>query len=131
MILKNGLVLIDKTLKRCDVRIDGGKIAQLEDSVGPVEGEEVYDFSDKVITPGFVNTHTHTPMAILKGVAEDLPFNDWLFKTIFPLEERLTSDAAYYGTMISMMEMAKHGVTAFCDMYFHMDTVARAVADFE
>ncbi|HOK33785.1 MAG TPA: amidohydrolase [Fervidobacterium sp.] len=130
MILKNGLVLIDKTLQRCDVRIDGGKIAQLEDSVEPFEGEEVYDFSDKVITPGFVNTHTHTPMAILKGVAEDLSFNDWLFKTIFPLEERLTSDAAYYGTMISMMEMAKHGVTAFCDMYFHMDTVARAVADF-
>jgi len=130
MILKNGLVLVGKTLKRLDVRIDGRKIAQLENSIEPMNGEQVYDFSDKVITPAFVNTHTHTPMALLKGVAEDLSFDDWLFKTILPLEERLTSDAAYYGTMISMMEMAAHGVAAFCDMYFHMDTVAHAVADF-
>ncbi|HUM76759.1 MAG TPA: amidohydrolase family protein, partial [Fervidobacterium sp.] len=130
MILRNGLVLIDKTLKRLDVRIDGKQITQLEEIIEPIQGEQVYDFSDKVITPAFVNTHTHTPMAILKGVAEDLPFNDWLFKTIFPLEERLTSDAAYYGAMVSMMEMAAHGVAAFCDMYFHMDAVAHAVADF-
>jgi len=73
MILRNGLVLIDKTLKRLDVRIDGKQITQLEEIIEPIQGEQVYDFSDKVITPAFVNTHTHTPMAILKGVAEDLP----------------------------------------------------------
>lgn len=130
MILKNGLVLVDKSLKKIDIRIEKGKITQLEDGIKPIIDEQVYDFSDKIITPAFVNTHTHTPMAILKGVAEDLLFNDWLFKTIFPLEERLTSDAAYYGAMVSMMEMAAHGVAAFCDMYFHMDMVAQAVAEF-
>ncbi|MEJ5257426.1 MAG: amidohydrolase [Fervidobacterium sp.] len=130
MVIKNVLVLINGKLERLDIRILNGYINSLGETIISQDREETIDFSGKIITPGFVNTHTHVGMSVLRGYAEDIPFNTWLFERILPAEERLTPEAIYYGSIVSMMEMASHGVVAFCDMYFHEEMVAQAVADF-
>ncbi|QIV78213.1 amidohydrolase [Fervidobacterium pennivorans] len=130
MLLKNGKALIGLELRNCDIRIENGMIKEISENLVPLDNEDVIDLTGKIITPGFVNTHTHVAMSLLRGYAEDLPFKEWLFGKILPAEERLTPEAVYYGSLVSMMEMAAHGVVAFCDMYFHEDMVAKAVADF-
>ncbi|PLV59738.1 amidohydrolase [Thermotoga sp. KOL6] len=88
------------------------------------------DLSGKMIMPALFNTHTHAPMALLRGIAEDLTFEDWLFSKILPVEERLTEKMIYYGTILAQMEMARHGTGGFVDMYFYEEWVAKAVRDF-
>ncbi|WP_448377913.1 amidohydrolase [Fervidobacterium sp.] len=130
MLLKNGKALIGLELRKCDIRIENGIIKEISENLVSLDNEDIIDLTGKIVTPGFVNTHTHVAMSLLRGYAEDLPFKEWLFGKILPAEEKLTPEAVYYGSLVSMMEMASHGVVAFCDMYFHEDMVAKAVADF-
>ena len=91
-------------------------------------GEE-YDGKGKVLSSGFVNLHTHSPMTLLRGYAENLPLDRWLNEKVFPFEDRLNCDRAYYGTMLSIAEMLSSGTTSFTDMYFFGDGVMKAVID--
>lgn len=91
-------------------------------------GEE-YDGKGRVLSSGFVNLHTHSPMTLLRGYAENLPLDRWLNEKVFPFEDRLNCDRAYYGTMLSIAEMLSCGTTSFTDMYFFGDGVMRAVID--
>ncbi|MEN6351593.1 MAG: amidohydrolase [Syntrophomonas sp.] len=89
--------------------------------------EKVIDGRNRVVLPGFINTHTHAAMTLLRGYADDLPLMEWLETKIWPLEAKLTADDIYWGTMLAIVEMIKSGTTTFNDMYFFMDEVARAV----
>ncbi len=91
-------------------------------------GEE-YDGSKKLLSAGFVNLHTHSPMTLLRGYAENLPLQSWLNDRVFPFEDRLNCDRAYYGTMLSIAEMLSCGTTSFTDMYFFGDGVMKAVIE--
>ncbi len=91
-------------------------------------GEE-YDGNKKLLSAGFVNLHTHSPMTLLRGYAENLPLDRWLNDRVFPFEDRLNCDRAYYGTMLSIAEMLACGTTSFTDMYFFGDGVMRAVIE--
>lgn len=91
-------------------------------------GEE-YDGNKKILSAGFVNLHTHSPMTLLRGYAENLPLQSWLNDRVFPFEDRLNCDRAYYGTMLSIAEMLACGTTSFTDMYFFGDGVMKAVCD--
>lgn len=82
-----------------------------------------------LLAAGFVNAHTHAAMTIFRGYGEDLPLSRWLEERIFPAEERLTDRAVYLGTLLSISEMLRCGVTSFSDMYFFCDATARAVAE--
>jgi 5-methylthioadenosine/S-adenosylhomocysteine deaminase len=79
-----------------------------------------------VVLPGLVNVHTHAPMSLLRGLADDLPLMTWLQEHIFPVEAKLTTEIVYHGALLSMMEMIKSGTTSFCDMYLFAQEVARA-----
>ena len=104
-------------------------IAEVGEGEAPqADYERVIDGSNKVVMPGFVNTHTHAAMTLLRGYADDLPLMEWLETKIWPLEARLTSEDVYWGTMLAIVEMLKSGTTAFADMYFFMDETARAVS---
>lgn len=129
MILKNAYVLKswNSDIEKLDIRIEQDKIIEISKNLN---GEDCINLENKLIIPGLVNTHTHVAMSIFRGVAEDLPFNNWLFNIIIPLEEKLTKDIVYFSSLLSMMEMAKNGIVAFCDMYIHEDSTAKAVADF-
>lgn len=91
-------------------------------------GEE-YDGNKKLLSAGFVNLHTHSPMTLLRGYAENLPLQSWLNDRVFPFEDRLNCDRAYYGTMLSIAEMLACGTTSFTDMYFFGDGVMKAVIE--
>ncbi len=82
-----------------------------------------------LIMPGLVNTHTHAPMALFRGLADDLPLMTWLEKHIFPVESTWTPEMIYQATQLSLAEMIKSGTTSFCDMYLFSKEVARATEE--
>jgi len=82
-----------------------------------------------LIMPGLINTHTHAPMALFRGLADDLPLMTWLEKHIFPVESTWTPEMIYQATQLSLAEMIKSGTTSFCDMYLFSKEVARATEE--
>ncbi|MEG0833943.1 MAG: amidohydrolase [Christensenellaceae bacterium] len=85
------------------------------------------DAKNNIVMPGFVNMHTHVPMNLFRCYADDLELMDWLNNKIFPAEDKLTDEIAYWASMSAMCELASAGVTAFNEMYFHIDAIVRAV----
>jgi len=83
----------------------------------------------KVAVPGLINCHTHLPMTLFRGLAEDKPLDSWLKKTIWPLESKLKSGDVYDGALLGCLEIIKSGTTCFADMYFHEDLVAKATKE--
>ena len=77
--------------------------------------------------PGLVNTHTHVPMALFRGVADDVELWVWLTKFIWPAEAaHVTPEFVTWGTRLAAWEMIRTGTTTFADMYFYEDQVAEA-----
>lgn len=91
--------------------------------------DKVIDGRDKVLIPGFINTHTHAAMTLMRGYADDLPLMEWLENKIWPLEAKLNAEYVYWGSMLAILEMIKSGTTTFNDMYFFMEETARAVQE--
>ncbi len=93
------------------------------------KADKIIDASGMAAMPGFINAHTHSSMTLLRGYADDLPLMKWLNEKIWPLEKKLQKEDFYWGAKLCCLEMIKSGTTAFADMYFQMDQVARAVAE--
>lgn len=91
--------------------------------------DRVIDGSGMVALPGLINGHTHTSMSLMRGYGDDIALMKWLQERIWPIEEGLTGEDVYWGSMLSVTEMLKSGTTAFADMYFFMDEVAKAVSE--
>lgn len=121
---KDGTVIEDGA-----VGIRDGKI----DYIGPTEArldekyDRVIDLKGKAVMPGFVNAHNHAAMTMFRNYADDLKLMDWLFNKIFPLEDKLTEEDAYWAVSLAILEMIKSGTTAYCDMYMFMEKTAEAV----
>jgi len=92
-----------------------------------VEADITINAKGKVALPGLINCHTHVPMTLFRGIAEDQPLDVWLKETIWPLEAKLRQEDVYVGALLGCLEMIKSGTTCFADMYFHEDMVAKAV----
>ena len=90
---------------------------------------ETWDLAGKVVIPGLINTHTHAAMTLLRGYADDMALMEWLEKKVWPFEAHLTPEDVYIGTLVACAEMIRSGTTVFADMYFHMEVVAKAVAE--
>jgi len=81
---------------------------------------------DKLILPGFINGHTHAPMTLFRGIANDVTLQDWLEKYIFPAEARnVNEEFVTWGARLGMLEMIRGGTTTFADMYYYEDAIAR------
>ena len=86
--------------------------------------------TDSVVMPGLVNAHTHVPMALLRGLADDLRLDVWLMGYMLPVErEFVRPEFVRLGTRLGCAEMIRSGVTCFADMYYFEETVAAATAD--
>ncbi len=94
-----------------------------------VQARRVLDYPDGLILPGLINAHTHAAMALFRGLADDLPLEDWLNSHIFPAERHLNREFVYWGTKLAVAEMLLSGTTCFCDMYLFADAAARAAAE--
>ncbi len=91
--------------------------------------EREYDGANKCLIPGFVNAHAHSPMALLRGYAENMALSDWLFKKIFPFEATLTEEDVYYSSLLSFAEMISFGCVSTNDMYYKGEAMAKAVLE--
>lgn len=79
----------------------------------------------KVVIPGLINTHTHVPMSLFRGISDDLDLQDWLTKYIFPAEAKNVDEAfVRAGTRLGLAEMIRGGTTTYCDMYYFEDAIA-------
>jgi 5-methylthioadenosine/S-adenosylhomocysteine deaminase len=132
-IIKNATVITNRddeaVLYHAQVNISGGVItyAGQAGSAPDMKAERVIDAADKVVMPGFFNLHSHVPMTLFRGYADDLALQEWLYEKIFPAEDKLTDEMAYWATMASLCEFAASGVVCFNEMYSNMDAIADAV----
>jgi 5-methylthioadenosine/S-adenosylhomocysteine deaminase len=90
---------------------------------------ERIDARGQIALPGLVNCHTHAPMVALRGLAEDLPTEEWFNDVVWPVESNLTEKDVELGARLACAEMIRAGVTCFADHYFSMDMVAAVVAE--
>ncbi|TYT63767.1 amidohydrolase [Natrialba swarupiae] len=116
----------DATVTRADVLVDQdtGEIVAIGDDLS---GEETLDASNALVTPGFVNGHSHVAMTLLRGHADDKPLDSWLREDIWPVEAELTAEDIRIGAELGVLEMIKSGTTAFSDMYFEVEEIADVV----
>jgi 5-methylthioadenosine/S-adenosylhomocysteine deaminase len=86
---------------------------------------QVIEAQGKVVIPGLINGHTHVPMTLFRGIADDLDLQEWLTKYIFPAEAKnVTEDFVRVGTRLGLAEMIRSGTTTYCDMYYFEDAIA-------
>ena len=129
------ILLRDVTLgdERKDILIGQGRIRK----IGPVgscaewdlAGDlDMMDCSGMVAIPGLINMHTHSPMALMRGIGEDMVFADWIRK-IWKVEEHLDHDFVYWGTKVACLEMIRTGTTTFNDQYWFFDSSVKAARE--
>jgi 5-methylthioadenosine/S-adenosylhomocysteine deaminase len=119
-----------KVLEGHSLALAGSRIV----AVGPTaELQAAHPFAQEIplpthaVLPGLINAHTHSPMTLLRGYADDLPLQPWLEQKIWPAENQIMSEEyAYDGSLLAIAEMLLGGTTTFTDMYFFADQTARA-----
>jgi len=120
--------------------IENGAIAIVGDHIAAVgtraaierdwQPKQRLDRPGAILIPGLINTHTHVPMSLFRGIADDLKLQDWLEKFIFPAEAKnVDVEFVRWGTRLGCLEMALSGTTTFVDMYYFEDTVARTTKE--
>ena len=137
LIVANGIVVTMDAKQRIitpgSVAIAGSAIA----AVGPADqierefkGRQTIDARGRVVMPGLINTHTHAPMVLYRGLGDDLNLMDWLQKYIFPAEAKTVSPSfVRTGTRLAALEMIRSGTTTFVDMYYFEEEIAHATRE--
>ncbi|HEX8290409.1 MAG TPA: amidohydrolase [Pyrinomonadaceae bacterium] len=110
------------------VAVAGGRVVAVgtrAEVAGRYAAREVVDARGRAVIPGLVNGHTHIPMVLFRGIADDLDLNEWLTKYIFPAEAKnVTEEFVRAGTRLGLAEMIRGGTTTYCDMYYFEDAIA-------
>lgn len=132
--IKNGLLLLCSDnrfmIKKEDLFVNETIIESIgQDGIKDADLYEVIDAENKLIMPGLINSHTHAYMNFMKNSADDVSFDNWLRKRIFPIEAKLNGSDFYWGTMLGIIEMIKTGTTCYLDMHICENECARAVRD--
>jgi len=129
LLIRNVRLLEDEPGARRDLYISGSRIAGIDQKPEGFAPEVTIDGSRRLCMPGLVNAHTHAYMSVFRNYADDLPFEEWLFEKIDPLESKMTPEQSYWGNMLSIMEMLRTGTTCFIDMHMFPEMCVRACAD--
>src|SRR5829696_4156642 len=135
-IFTNAFILtMDKTLTQFSpgaVAVKGDSIVAVglaDDITKEYSAEETFDCQGKVLMPGLINAHTHVPMTLLRGLADDLRLDVWLMGYMIPVEREFVSpEFVQLGTFLACAEQIRSGITTFNDMYYFEDDVAQATA---
>lgn len=109
--------------------VEGDKISYIGSERPQGEFDEIKDMSGKILMPGLINCHNHSPMVLLRGIGSDLPLQQWLFDTVFPIEDKLTAQDIKAGSELALLEMISGGTVSFSDMYFEPEMTIEAVAE--
>src|SRR5436190_4721397 len=133
LVITNGIVVTvdggNRVISPGAVAVDGTDIVAVgsaDDIRRQFRGRETIDASGQVVMPGLVNTHTHAPMVLFRGLADDLVLQDWLTRYIFPAEAKVVSpEFVRVGTRLAALEMIESGTTTFADMYYFEEEIAK------
>jgi 5-methylthioadenosine/S-adenosylhomocysteine deaminase len=133
LIVTGGIVVTvdaaNRIIEQGAVAIDGTDIAAVDTAEAitrQYRGRDTIDASGHIVLPGLVNTHTHAPMVLYRGLADDLPLMEWLNNYIFPTESKTVSpEFVRAGTRLAALEMIESGTTTFADMYYFEEEIAR------
>jgi 5-methylthioadenosine/S-adenosylhomocysteine deaminase len=121
-IIENGAIAI-----RADRIVAAGTRVDIDRNWQP---KQRIDRPNALLTPGLINTHTHSAMSLFRGIADDVKLQDWLNNYIFPAEAKnVTPDFVRWGTRLASLEMLLSGTTTFTDMYYYEDVVAEAAKE--
>jgi 5-methylthioadenosine/S-adenosylhomocysteine deaminase len=134
LIVTGGTVLTQNAARRIlapgAVAIDGTDIVDVGAPAAiaaKYRAAETIDARDQIVMPGLINTHTHAPMVMYRGLADDLSLMDWLNGYIFPAEAKTVSpELVRVGTRLAAVEMIESGTTTFVDMYYFEEEIAKA-----
>src|SRR5207253_3644948 len=137
LVIANGIVVTVDGASRIvspgSIAIDGRDIVAVgmpDEIRRQFRGRQTIDATGQVVMPGFINTHTHAPMVLFRGLADDLALEDWLTKYIFPAEAKTVSpEFVRAGTRLAALEMIESGTTTFVDMYYFEEEIARATRE--
>jgi 5-methylthioadenosine/S-adenosylhomocysteine deaminase len=139
-----------KTSYNADIIIKGGTVVTMDDDRNLIEdgmvvirkgtiaaigqrseleskytAPEIIDADGKAVIPGLINTHTHVPMTLFRGLADDLNLDEWLTEHIFPAEAKHVNEPfVRAGTRLALAEMIRGGTTTYCDMYYYENAIA-------
>ena len=107
--------------------MEAGQFSNNSDNQSDGQFDRIIDGNNKLVLPGFINAHTHVGMVPFRNFANDLPLEEWLFKKLFPMEDKLTADDIYWASQMGIAEMLRTGTTCFADMYMFEETLAEVV----
>ena len=136
LIIRGGTVVTmdaeRRVIENGAVAVKGGRVVSVGNATDidrSYTGREVVNARGKVIIPGLINGHTHVPMTLFRGLADDLDLQEWLTKYIFPAEAKnVTEEFVRVGTRLGLAEMIRGGTTTYCDMYYFEDAIADETA---
>jgi 5-methylthioadenosine/S-adenosylhomocysteine deaminase len=115
------------------VAIDGTNIVGVgsaADIAARFKAKEQIDAAGSIVIPGLINAHTHAPMVLYRGLADDLRLQEWLEKYIFPAEAKtVTREMVRAGTRLAALEMIQSGTTVYADMYYFEEEIGRVTRD--
>ncbi|MGC4938393.1 amidohydrolase [Kribbella sp. DT2] len=137
LLIQNCSVLVVPETGECrvdesqDILITDGKIASITPTVpqAPADDLETLDATGLLAVPGLINAHTHSPMVMMRGAAEDLSIDNWFNQKIWPMEMNLTPERVRVGARLACAEMLLAGVTTFVDHYFHAEQIAQVAIE--
>lgn len=116
-------------LLRGYVGINGKKIAYIGEQAPAEKATRVISGTRRLLMPGLINSHSHLPMAVLRGSADDYRLQEWLYEHIFPAEGKLDERCISAGIRLGFAECIRFGVTSCTEMYFHLPQIAEAVLE--
>ena len=135
LVLGGTIVTMDQTRRIIEdggIAISNGRIVAVgsrADIEPRYTSRQRVNATGKVVTPGLINGHTHVPMVLFRGLADDLDLQEWLTKYIFPAEAKnVTEEFVRVGTRLGLAEMIRGGTTTYCDMYYFEDAIADETA---
>lgn len=108
------------------ILIKNNKIEDLGPENDVPQKGKTYDMGGRIVMPGLINTHTHSPSTLFRGLADDLVLREWLTKHMWPAEKNLTAEFAYYGSRLAYLEYLSNGMTTNMDMWYFANSVATA-----
>ena len=134
LLVAGGTVITENAARQIlapgSVAVDGSDVVDVgapETIAARYQARDTIDARGQIVLPGLINTHTHAPMVMYRGLADDLALIDWLQKYIFPAEAKTVSpEMVRVGTKLAALEMIESGTTTFADMYYFEEEIARA-----